>query len=312
MPEATFDPNWGSMPGGWLPEYTNGVLTGWWRNTALDPSRGANQQGVQAGTDYGFEYVPADKINGGEPATGDIEYRTGGTSIEQNKPRGGALLEKVVPLALAAIAGGGALSAAGLGPYAGAVQADMGLLGAAPAASSSTGGSFLSDLVGQSFANPDVAMGAAQSAAPSFMAESAGLATAPMSLAPYLGTSTAGLGALGSAAGGALGAAANAVTPADYEIPPDWKPPAGTTASEIANAVGNTAGNASGLLSNVPDWLKQWGPLLGGLALGAESYLNKGDEQPQDPFTRDWARGLLSNPRASAGAMSGLMNKKYY
>jgi hypothetical protein len=59
-------------------------------------------------------------------------------------------------------------------------------------------------------------------------------------------------------------------------------------------------------------WLKLFGPALGGLLLGAESYLNKGDEQPQDPFTRDYARGVLSNPRASAGAMSGLMNKKYY
>jgi hypothetical protein len=308
-----------------LPEYTNGVLTGWWRNTAIDPSRGANQQGVQAGTDYGFEYVPADKINGGEPSSGDIEYRTGGTSIEQNKPRGGALLEKIVPLALAAMAGGAGAEQLGLfGP--GGFNGLTGLGTAAEAVGSAMPPLWSVDpIIG---ADAAAALLGGENAALGGMGLGTGsfVPSATTSLGGFGGAATSGMpplwnvdpivgadaaaATLGgeSAALGGMGAGTGAFVPSAAESLGGFGGAAGSALGNAANA----AGNASGLLSNVPDWLKQWGPLLGGLALGAESYLNKGDEQPQDPFTRDWARGLLSNPRSSADAMAGLKAKKYY
>lgn len=119
MPEATFDQFYMNDPlarAGWNPEYgINGEITGYWRNTALDPTRGANQQGVVE--DFGIEFVPADKINGGNPDPSAVEYRSGGTNILQhnNEPFPGAsTLVKLAPLL---IAGAGIGSAAAAGEF---------------------------------------------------------------------------------------------------------------------------------------------------------------------------------------------------
>ena len=92
---------------GWQYEYDgNGNVTGYWRPVALDDARGGRQQEVQGGSDYAFEYVPADKFDATNGVVTDpqaVEYRTGGTSIHQsdNVPMW-AKIGAMAPLALGA------------------------------------------------------------------------------------------------------------------------------------------------------------------------------------------------------------------
>jgi hypothetical protein len=44
-------------------------------------------------------------------------------------------------------------------------------------------------------------------------------------------------------------------------------------------------------------WLPLLGPALGGLLAGIEANNSNGQQNPQDEFTRDWARGLLNSPK---------------
>jgi hypothetical protein len=108
-------------------------------------------------------------------------------------------------------------------------------------------------------------------------------------------------------------AAAGATTPAGFTTP------AGT----IAGAAGSAAGAAGGppkpttgagggfqMPTDLAGWLKLAAPLLGGGLAAWEASKANGEQNPQDAFTRDWARNKLNNPQAAPQAVTGQYRDK--
>ena len=328
MPEATFAPPDQTYEGGWTLQYDeNGNPLEYWRYTTVDPKRGPNQTGTY--DNFAMEVVPASKFNSGNFKPDAVEYRTGGTNVQQNDPRGWGVLSTVGPIALALMAGGAGAEQFGLfGP--GGFNGMTGLgevtgLGGAMAPSDALLMAGGEPIAGSGFS-------LASSGAPSFgqaflpgatLAQAGEAAGSILGLPNMVGVPGAiaggalSLGSLPSELGNAVIPGVNAPSPAPGQPGGPTSPgptPEPTTQNPAPPPTDVKKPGDSGFQwpTDPAGWLKLFGPALGGLLLGAESYLNKGDEQPQDPFTRDYARGVLSNPRASAGAMSGLMNKKYY
>ena len=236
---------------------------------------------------------------------------------EEMYTNNGDMVQKAL-MAYAALAGGGlagnyamtgsmfdalAPGAMNLGGLAG------GATGATGGTTGATGqGSFLNSLLGQS-TGIEASAAAAQSAAPGF----------------YSALTQTSLPAIGAATGVSsllpqLPAAINPIfqTLADTPMPspPTGGPPATTTPGSPqtpGDVVPKVADAAKSLMpTDLAGWAKLLGPLVGGGLLAYEASQQNGQQNPQDPFTRDWARGILSGPKASAPAMQGLLGKRYY
>jgi hypothetical protein len=96
--------------------------------------------------------------------------------------------------------------------------------------------------------------------------------------------------------------APTAETPPATQTPPGGSPPGG-----------NNGGFT--VPTDLAGWAKLLGPALGGLLAGIEAKNANGQQNPQDEFTRDWARNRLNNGGLLAKdnqIMSGLLNKRYY
>ena len=115
------------------------------------------------------------------------------------------------------------------------------------------------------------------------------------------------------------------ITPG-YQAPPAWPetPPAATTPPGTQTPPGGSPpggsppGGSNGgftVPTDLAGWAKLLGPALGGLLAGIEAKNANGQQNPQDEFTRDWARNRLNNGGLLAKdnqIMSGLLNKRYY
>lgn len=62
--------------------------------------------------------------------------------------------------------------------------------------------------------------------------------------------------------------------------------------------------------TDLAGWLKLAAPLLGGGLAAWEASKANGEQNPQDAFTRDWARNKLNNPQAAPQAVTGQYRDK--
>ena len=274
-----------------------------------------------------FNYVPQ---SGGGYALSDPQGTVGWNTNEN-------LFDD--PIALAMMLGTGAIAGGAIGAANGLwadplTQAGGGLATGGSSAAPASSGGFIENLLGQSTASGG-SLGAAQTAAPGFLAGAAATAPAPMSLVPFTGATTSallsGAGLTGAGYQLAQTAAEQAANAATNQPSVGPGPSSGTGIQGGTNQ--GSGGNSGGLPTDAAGWLKLLGPLVGGGLLAYEASRQNGQQNPTDAWTRDWARNQIANaPAAPTGsvteqyrnammsglsqgenpALSGLLNKRYY